>query len=70
MRRPTPRPRAFGATHIRLISPNPSTFTFKGAASDRLPARYAYRVGSVVVEEIVGHWDRYADAIPSDSAID
>jgi purine nucleoside permease len=30
----------------------------------------AYRVGSVVVEEIVAHWDRYADAIPSAGAID
>jgi purine nucleoside permease len=25
----------------------------------------AYRVGSVVVKEIVAHWDRYADTIPS-----
>jgi purine nucleoside permease len=27
----------------------------------------AYRVGSVVVQEIVGHWDKYADTIPSGS---
>jgi purine nucleoside permease len=25
----------------------------------------AYRVGSVVVEEIVAHWERYADTIPT-----
>ncbi len=25
----------------------------------------AYRVGSIIVEEIVGHWDRYADVIPT-----
>jgi purine nucleoside permease len=53
-----PHPGRSAAEHIAALK--------RGEYPALMPAfAAAYRVGSLLVEEIVAHWDKYADTIPT-----